>query len=143
MTTANAATKSQQIRLTRRSPAYWRVAIDNPPINVMGPEMVRQWQETINVLEADEHVRVVVFDSAVNDYFLNHADFNSKLEDLTALPAGPSASALLPTSRHLGSLGSHFYGTGVSRQLDCRTDQVRDRSLFALQLLSPVLAATY
>jgi enoyl-CoA hydratase/carnithine racemase len=90
MTTANAATKSQQIRLTRRSPAYWRVTIDNPPINVMGPEMVRQWQEAINALEADEHVRVVVFDSAVDDYFLNHADFNSKLEDLTALPAGPT-----------------------------------------------------
>jgi enoyl-CoA hydratase/carnithine racemase len=90
MTTANAATKSQQIRLTRRSPAYWRVTIDNPPINVMGPEMVRQWQETMNALEADEHVRVVVFDSAVDDYFLNHADFNSKLEDLTALPAGPT-----------------------------------------------------
>ena len=31
-------------RVTRRSPAYWRVTIDNPPINVMGPEMVRQWQ---------------------------------------------------------------------------------------------------
>ena len=90
MTTANAAAKSQQIRLTRRSPAYWRVTIDNPPINVMGPEMVRQWQEAINALEADEHVRVVVFDSAVDDYFLNHADFNSKLEDLTALPAGPT-----------------------------------------------------
>src|SRR5580704_9702121 len=90
MTTANADAKSQQIRVTRRSPAYWRVTIDNPPINVMGPEMVRQWQEAINSLEADEHVRVVVFDSAVDDYFLNHADFNSKLEDLTALPAGPT-----------------------------------------------------
>jgi enoyl-CoA hydratase/carnithine racemase len=90
MTTANADAKSQQIRVTRRSPAYWRVTIDNPPINVMGPEMVRQWQEAINSLEADEHVRVVVFDSAVDDYFLNHADFKSKLEDLTALPAGPT-----------------------------------------------------
>ena len=87
MTTANS---SAQIRLTRRSLAYWRVTIDNPPINVMGPEMVKQWQETMNALEADEHVRVVVFDSAVDDYFLNHADFNSKIEDLTALPAGPT-----------------------------------------------------
>jgi enoyl-CoA hydratase/carnithine racemase len=31
----------------------------------MGPEMVQQFQEVINALEADEHVRVVVFDSAV------------------------------------------------------------------------------
>ena len=75
MTTASAPSKSAQIRLTRRSPAYWRVTIDNPPINVMGPEMVAQFQEVIDEIEADEQVRVVVFDSAVEDYFLNHSDF--------------------------------------------------------------------
>ena len=90
MTTASAVTKPAQIRITRRSPAYWRVTIDNPPINVMGPEMVRDFQEVIDALEADEHVRVVVFDSAVDDYFLNHADFNASLEDLTSLPDGPT-----------------------------------------------------
>jgi enoyl-CoA hydratase/carnithine racemase len=90
MTTVSAPTKPAQILLTRRSPAYWRVTIDNPPINVMGPEMVLQFQEVINALEADEHVRVVVFDSAVDGYFLNHSDFRAKLEDLTALPAGPT-----------------------------------------------------
>jgi enoyl-CoA hydratase/carnithine racemase len=66
------------------------VTIDNPPINVMGPEMVREFQEVINAIEADEHVRVVVFDSAVDDYFLNHSDFVAKLEDLTSMPAGPT-----------------------------------------------------
>ena len=84
----NAPAKPAQIRVTRRSPAYWRVTIDNPPINVMGPEMVQQFQEVINALEADEQVRVVVFDSAVDDYFLNHSDFTAKIEDLTALPEG-------------------------------------------------------
>jgi hypothetical protein len=34
-----------QIRLDRRSPAYWRVTIDNPPLNVMGPKMVRVSRE--------------------------------------------------------------------------------------------------
>jgi enoyl-CoA hydratase/carnithine racemase len=80
--------KTKQLRVTRRSPAYWRVTIDNPPINVMGPEMVKQFQEVIGALEADEEARVVVFDSAVDGYFLNHSDFTAKLEDLTALPAG-------------------------------------------------------
>ena len=84
------STASAQVRLTRRSPAYWRVTIDNPPVNVMGPEMVRQFQDVINAIEADEHVRVVVFDSAVDDYFLNHSDFMAKLEDLTSMPAGPT-----------------------------------------------------
>src|SRR3984885_6920956 len=90
MTTASALTKPPQIRVARRSSAYWRVTIDNPPINVMGPEMVKQFQELMNALEADEQVRVVVFDSAVDDYFLNHSDFTAKLEDLTSLPEGPT-----------------------------------------------------
>src|SRR3954447_5972432 len=90
MATVNTSAKAAQLRLLRRSPAYWRVTIDNPPINVMGPEMVRQFQEVINELEADEDVKVVVFDSAVDDYFLNHSDFLAKLEDLTGLPAGPT-----------------------------------------------------
>jgi enoyl-CoA hydratase/carnithine racemase len=88
--TTSAPTKPAQIRLTRRSPAYWRLTIDNPPINVMGPEMVRQFRDTIGALESDEHVKVVVFDSAVDDYFLNHSDFIAKLEDLTSMPAGPT-----------------------------------------------------
>ena len=79
-----------QIRVTRRSSAYWRVTIDNPPINVMGPEMVRQFQRAIGGIEADEGVKVVVFDSAVDDYFLNHSDFTAKLEDLTGMPPGPT-----------------------------------------------------
>ena len=90
MANVSAATKTAQLRLTKRSPAYWRVTIDNPPINVMGPEMVRQFQQVIDALEADEQVRVVVFDSAVEDYFLNHSDFTAKLEDLTSMPAGPT-----------------------------------------------------
>src|SRR4051794_10821482 len=90
MTTMNVTTKPTQIRLVRRSPAYWRVTIDNPPINVMGPEMGQQFQEIINALEADELVRVVVFESAVEDYFLNPSDFLAKLEELTALPPGPT-----------------------------------------------------
>ena len=82
--------KAKQIRVVQRSPAYWRVTIDNPPINVMGPVMVKEFQEVIHTLEADEDVRVVVFDSAVDEYFLNHSDFMAKLEDLTSLPPGPT-----------------------------------------------------
>jgi enoyl-CoA hydratase/carnithine racemase len=90
MTTATPPPKSTRIRLTRRSAAYWRVTIDNPPINVMSPEMIGQFHEVINALETDDDVRVVVFDSAVDDYFLNHSDFTANFDDFTALPAGPT-----------------------------------------------------
>ncbi|BCF92244.1 enoyl-CoA hydratase/isomerase family protein [Paraburkholderia largidicola] len=86
----NATTNPVPIRVTQRSPAYWRVTIDNPPINVMGPPMVQQFNEVIDALETDEHVKVVVFDSAVDGYFLNHSDFTANLDELTALPPGRS-----------------------------------------------------
>ena len=62
----DAKTTPTQIQLTRCTPAYWRVTFDNPPLNVMGPEMVRQFQTLIETIEADADVRVVVFDSAVD-----------------------------------------------------------------------------
>jgi enoyl-CoA hydratase/carnithine racemase len=85
-----ATTSPVQIYVTPRSPAYWRVTIDHPPLNVMGPTMVGQFHEIINALETDEQVKVVVFDSAVDGYFLNHADFDAGIEDLTAMPPGPT-----------------------------------------------------
>jgi enoyl-CoA hydratase/carnithine racemase len=90
MTTTTPPSGSTHLRLTQPSPGYWRVTIDNPPINVMGPEMVVEFQQVIDALESDDHVRVVVFDSAVDDYFLNHSDFTANIEDLTGLPAGPT-----------------------------------------------------
>src|SRR4029077_3249446 len=53
-------------------------------------------QDLIGTLEADEQVKVVVFDSAVEGYFLNHSDFTAKLEDLTGMPAGPTGLPPLP-----------------------------------------------
>lgn len=58
--------------------------------------MVLEFQNVIEVIEADEHVGVVVFDSAVDDYFLNHFDFTARLEDLTSLPAGSTGSPPWP-----------------------------------------------
>jgi hypothetical protein len=90
MATMVAPAKGEQLTIYRRSSACWRVTIGNPPINVMGPEMVKQLQTVIHALEADQDVRVVAFDSSVDDYFLNHSDFLAKIEDLTGLPDGPT-----------------------------------------------------
>ena len=38
--------------------------------------------EVINALETDDHLRVVVFDSTVDDYFLNHSDFTANFDDV-------------------------------------------------------------
>src|SRR5438105_1904913 len=85
-----AATKNAQIHLTKRSPKYWRVTFDRPPLNIFGPEMLPQMIEIITALETDEQVKVVVFDSAVEGFFLIHLDFLANLDDLAHLPAGPT-----------------------------------------------------
>jgi enoyl-CoA hydratase/carnithine racemase len=56
----------------------------------MGPQTVREFQQLIDAIERDEQLRVVVFDSAVEGYFLNHSDFTARLEDLTSMPPGPT-----------------------------------------------------
>src|SRR3989442_2516614 len=87
---------TRQILLTRHSPAYWRVTFHHPPLNIFGPETIPQLNEIITALETDEHVKVVVFDSAVQGFFLTHYDFLAKLEDTTALPPGPTGLQPLP-----------------------------------------------
>jgi enoyl-CoA hydratase/carnithine racemase len=84
------ATKIIQIRLARRSPEYWRVTIDHPPLNIFGPEMLPQVNEIITAIETDEQVKVVVFDSAVEGFFLIHLNFLANLDDLAHLPPGPT-----------------------------------------------------
>jgi enoyl-CoA hydratase/carnithine racemase len=90
------AANAKQMRLERRSPSYWRVTFDHPPLNIFGPETVPQLNEIITALETDEHVKVVVFDSAVEGFFLTHYDFLAKLEDTTSLPPGPTGLQALP-----------------------------------------------
>ena len=91
-----ASTIAKQIRLEQHSPSYWRVTFDHPPLNIFGPQNIPQLNEIITALETDEQVKVVVFDSAVEGFFLTHYDFLAKLEDSTSLPPGPTGLQPLP-----------------------------------------------
>src|SRR3984893_16712379 len=92
----HAKTEKAQIRLTRTSSAYWRITFDNPPLNLMGPQLVREFREIIMAVEADENVKVLVFDSAVESFFLNHSDFLADFKDLTSIPQGPTGLEAWP-----------------------------------------------
>lgn len=90
------STSSREIRLARKSPAYWKVTFDHPPLNIFGPETIPQLNEVITALETDERVKVVVFDSCVDGFFLTHYDFLAKPEATTSLPPGPTGLPQLP-----------------------------------------------
>jgi enoyl-CoA hydratase/carnithine racemase len=90
------ATKAAQVTLNRVTPSYGRVVLDNPPLNLMGPDFVAQIRDIVTALENDEQVKVVVFESAVDGVFLNHSDFLANFEDLTSIPQGPTGLEAWP-----------------------------------------------
>src|SRR6266404_4752217 len=87
---------AKRILLTRRSAAYWRVTFDHPPLNIFGPETIPELNAIVTALETDEHVKVVVFDSAVEGFFMTHYDFVATPEDTTRLAPGPTGLQPLP-----------------------------------------------
>jgi enoyl-CoA hydratase/carnithine racemase len=89
-------TRARQITLERRLPTYWRVTFDHPPLNIFGPETIPQLDEIIAALESDDQVKVVVFDSAVEGFFLTHYNFLAPVEDSTKMPPGPTGLQPLP-----------------------------------------------
>ncbi|WP_174930337.1 enoyl-CoA hydratase/isomerase family protein [Burkholderia lata] len=87
---------SQEFRITRVTPEYWRVTIDHPPFNIFGPESIPMLNGVVNQIESDSKVKVVVFDSAVPGFFLTHYDFVPPLEATTSMSPGPTGLPPLP-----------------------------------------------
>jgi enoyl-CoA hydratase/carnithine racemase len=87
---------SGKIRLVRKSDSYWRVTIDLPPLNIFGPANIPQLEEVVSAIEKDEHVKVVVFDSAVEGFFLTHYDFLAAPEESAKFPVGRTGLQALP-----------------------------------------------
>ena len=92
----SSAKNSGQIRLERRTALCWRVTFDHPPLNIFGPETIPQLNEIVTALETDSDVKVVVFDSAVDGFFLTHYDFLARPEDTTRLLPGATGLSPLP-----------------------------------------------
>jgi enoyl-CoA hydratase/carnithine racemase len=92
----SAATPTAQVQLHRTSHTHWRVVLDNPPLNLMGRDFVMQFREIMTMLETDDYVKVVTFESAVDGFFLNHTDFLAKLGDMTSIPPGPTGLEAWP-----------------------------------------------
>jgi enoyl-CoA hydratase/carnithine racemase len=92
----SSAANAAQVRLEKVTPSHSRVVLDNPPLNLMGPEFVLQIREVLTTLENDDQVKVVVFESAVEGVFLNHSDFLANFDDLTSIPQGPTGLEAWP-----------------------------------------------
>jgi enoyl-CoA hydratase/carnithine racemase len=87
----------------RNEGAVLFVAIAAPPMNLLGPELVRDLVAFIQWAEADDAVQVVVFQSADPDYFISHVDVTriKEYRQETAKLTGEASIASL--FRHLSA----------------------------------------
>ena len=72
------------------------VAMDAPPLNLIGPELVRDLVGLLGELESSDDTRVVVLESADPDYFVAHVDL-TRVAEYTAEAAkagGPDDASL-------------------------------------------------
>jgi enoyl-CoA hydratase/carnithine racemase len=78
------------LSLDRRSPGYCRVTFDHPPINTITATTVLELAELVGLIEEDQDLNVVVFDSANPDFYLAHYDTEHDPGRTAALPLGPT-----------------------------------------------------
>ena len=87
----------------RREESVLFVEIAAPPMNLLGPELVRDLVSLIQASEADDAIRVLVFTSADPDYFIAHVDVTKVAEyraQAARLIGEPSIALLF---RHLSA----------------------------------------
>ena len=96
-------TDNLQTLNTLREGAVLFAEIAAPPMNLLGPELVRDLVSLILQAEADDTVKVLVFRSADPDYFVPHVDVNrikEYREEAAKLTGEPSIGLLF---RHLSA----------------------------------------
>ena len=94
------------LHLTEVSPTLWRVTFDNPPVNVIGPQMIGDLKALLTALESNDTVNVVVFDSADPDFYLAHYDLAADPAVAEALPSPTGYAAWVDVTVRLSKLAA-------------------------------------
>src|ERR1700726_2813282 len=88
------AESTSPLSVVEETPAYWRVVFDYPPFNVLDGTMFQSLQDLLARMDASQTLRVVVFESAIPDFYLAHFDLTGKTGNITTA-VGPSGLPIL------------------------------------------------
>ena len=87
-----AKSNASPIQVIEETPGYWRAIFDYPPFNVVDGDVFQALQDLLIRMETTQTLRVVVFESALPDFYLSHFDLTGRLGNvlsaigLTGLP---------------------------------------------------------
>jgi enoyl-CoA hydratase/carnithine racemase len=87
----------------RREAAVMFCAIAAPPMNLLGPALVRDLVSLLQHAEADDAVQVLVFKSADPDYFISHVDLTRVAEYRAEAAKMTGEASLALLFRHIAA----------------------------------------
>src|ERR1700692_1637451 len=85
------------VRVVRETPAYWRVLFDYPPFNVLDATVYDGLQNVLGCMDTDPQLRVVVFESAIPDFYLSHFDLTGKIGNIMTAVGASGLPVLMDT----------------------------------------------
>ncbi|HWX85839.1 MAG TPA: enoyl-CoA hydratase/isomerase family protein, partial [Xanthobacteraceae bacterium] len=88
------ADSAAPVRVIEETPAYWKVVFDYPPFNILDATIFDSLQNLLVRMDASQSLRVVVFESAIPDFYLAHFDLTGKTGNITTA-VGPSGLPIL------------------------------------------------
>src|ERR1700722_6929326 len=77
------ADSAAPVRVIEETPAYWKVVFDYPPFNILDAAIFCSLQNLLVRMDASQRLRVVVFESAIPDFYLAHFDLTGKTGNIT------------------------------------------------------------
>src|SRR5438132_1964664 len=82
------------VRVIEETSAYWRVVFDYPPFNIVDATMFEGLQDLLARMDGSPSLRVVVFESAIPEFYLAHFELTGKTGNITTA-VGPSGLPIL------------------------------------------------
>jgi enoyl-CoA hydratase/carnithine racemase len=82
------------MQVIEETPGYWRAIFDYPPFNVVDGDVFQALQDLLVRMEMTQTLRVVVFESALPDFYLAHFDLTGRLGNVMSA-IGPTGLPIL------------------------------------------------
>jgi enoyl-CoA hydratase/carnithine racemase len=82
------------MQVIEETPGYWRAIFDYPPFNVVDGDVFQALQDLLVRMETTQTLRVVVFESALPDFYLSHFDLTGRLGNVMSA-IGPTGLPIL------------------------------------------------
>src|SRR5580698_8693365 len=127
------------MRVIEETPGYWRAIFDYPPFNVVDSDVFQALQDLLVRMETTESLRVIVFESALSDFYLSHFDLTGRLGNVMSA-IGPTGLPILMDTfvrrRHRAPSAPGGTRAGARNRSECQ--RLRWRHSGTIRLCEPI-----